>query len=236
MRLGSYDREQLPRHVELDGSWVRLIATRRGYRLMPKQNADERRLPADDVPRRSGQGPVPHQAPHPGPRHRPAPHRPETQPSGPGQGLPPERHHRQPGSRRQAVAGPGVRRPGMAEDLLPAAQQRRGLQRTATPRTPSPRASKPPASAASAASRHRGIAASRPRRSSRPSSSPTPTAARSRNGWRRSRSAANALAAAPTTGGRPGTRDLDTYRPSVVGRMNRPRSPQHHPENDQQLK
>lgn len=86
-------------------------------------------LPADDVPCRSRQGPVPHQALQHGSRHPPAPHRPGTQPHQSAQGLPPAHDHRQPRSRRQAVASPGLRRPGMAEDLLPAPQQRRGLQR-----------------------------------------------------------------------------------------------------------
>jgi hypothetical protein len=42
-----------------------------------------RRLPADDVPRRSRQGPAPHQAAHPRPRHSASPRRPGAQPRRP---------------------------------------------------------------------------------------------------------------------------------------------------------
>ncbi|MFF4571195.1 hypothetical protein [Streptomyces sp. NPDC001410] len=87
-------------------TWVRLIAARRGR-----------------------QGPVLHQAPHHGPRNPSPLGRPGAKPGRPAQGLPPAHHHHQPRDRSQALAGPGIRRPRMAEGLLPAPQQRRGLQR-----------------------------------------------------------------------------------------------------------
>lgn len=54
---------------------------------------------------------------------------PEAEPRGAAQGLPPAQHHPGPRRRIQALAGPRVWGRAMAEGLLPAAQQRRGIQR-----------------------------------------------------------------------------------------------------------
>ncbi|MFG2655625.1 hypothetical protein [Streptomyces sp. NPDC048425] len=131
-------------------AWTRLIAARKAYRLMPKENEDPEGHQRVMCPARAGksQGPVKLRTlnrgidlplvdlnPAPSDRSRSAA----------------SAASRRPGRRR--LAGPRFRGLRMTEDLLPAPQRRRGLQGLQRLREePLTKASKRPALAASAAS------------------------------------------------------------------------------------